>query len=210
MAGGECRHLALLPCPGVIVLLISPHLTLSKALSVLPQTQRQKGSPQDGRGLAPFTPDANSLVVVDCKSGCSRAMQFGWAKRGTWEPRGLRPPALAGSLAFASSRCSSFCQPPQPVCVPTRFSALCFPLPNPPAPAANQPAANEPSCPADPDIYSTIKKSQQNGKIPRFRRVRGGGELYTSDTVMQSEYRSVGSAALPFPAENLGCSGPFW
>uniref|UniRef100_A0A8C9NL31 Semaphorin 7A (JohnMiltonHagen blood group) n=1 Tax=Serinus canaria TaxID=9135 RepID=A0A8C9NL31_SERCA len=36
------------------------------------------------------------------------------------------------------------------------------------------------------DIYSTIKKSQQNGKIPRFRRVRGGGELYTSDTVMQN------------------------
>uniref|UniRef100_U3IUK9 Semaphorin 7A (JohnMiltonHagen blood group) n=1 Tax=Anas platyrhynchos platyrhynchos TaxID=8840 RepID=U3IUK9_ANAPP len=66
-------------------------------------TQRQKGSPQDGRGLAPFTPDANSLVVVDY-----------------------------------------------------------------------------------PDIYSTIKKSQQNGKIPRFRRVRGGGELYTSDTVMQN------------------------
>ncbi|XP_066860006.1 semaphorin-7A isoform X3 [Anser cygnoides] len=66
-------------------------------------TQRQKSSPQDGRGLAPFTPDANSLVVVDY-----------------------------------------------------------------------------------PDIYSTIKKSQQNGKIPRFRRVRGGGELYTSDTVMQN------------------------
>lgn len=50
-----------------------------------------------------------------------------------------------------------------------------------------QPAANEPSCAAGHDIYSTIKKSQQNGKIPRFRRVRGGGELYTSDTVMQSE-----------------------
>ncbi|NXL90464.1 SEM7A protein, partial [Alectura lathami] len=66
-------------------------------------TQRQKNSSQDGRGLAPFTPDTNSLVVVDY-----------------------------------------------------------------------------------PDIYSTIKKSQQNGKIPRFRRVKGGEELYTSDTVMQN------------------------
>lgn len=55
-------------------------------------------------------------------------------------------------------------------------------------PLRKQPAANEPSHPAGHDIYSTIKKSQQNGKIPRFRRVRGGGELYTSDTVMQSEY----------------------
>lgn len=45
-----------------------------------------------------------------------------------------------------------------------------------------------PCCPTGQDIYSTIKKSQQNGKIPRFRRVRGGGELYTSDTVMQSEW----------------------
>ncbi|XP_067161582.1 semaphorin-7A isoform X3 [Apteryx mantelli] len=65
--------------------------------------QKKKGSPSDGRGIAPFSPDSNSLVVVDGH-----------------------------------------------------------------------------------DIYSTIKKSQQNGKIPRFRRVRGGGELYTSDTVMQN------------------------
>ncbi|XP_009680944.2 semaphorin-7A isoform X1 [Struthio camelus] len=65
--------------------------------------QKKKGSPWDGRGIAPFSPDSNSLVIVDGH-----------------------------------------------------------------------------------DIYSTIKKSQQNGKIPRFRRVRGGGELYTSDTVMQN------------------------
>ncbi|NWY71015.1 SEM7A protein, partial [Erithacus rubecula] len=68
-----------------------------------PQTQRKESPPWDGRGIAPFTPDSNTLVVVDGQ-----------------------------------------------------------------------------------DIYSTIKKSQQNGKIPRFRRVRGGGELYTSDTVMQN------------------------
>uniref|UniRef100_A0A8C3QY14 Semaphorin 7A (John Milton Hagen blood group) n=1 Tax=Cyanoderma ruficeps TaxID=181631 RepID=A0A8C3QY14_9PASS len=66
-------------------------------------TQRKESLPWDGRGIAPFTPDSNTLVVVDGQ-----------------------------------------------------------------------------------DIYSTIKKSQQNGKIPRFRRVRGGGELYTSDTVMQN------------------------
>ncbi|XP_061451351.1 semaphorin-7A isoform X2 [Rhineura floridana] len=34
------------------------------------------------------------------------------------------------------------------------------------------------------DIYSTIKKHQYNGRIPRFRRIRGSAELYTSDTVM--------------------------
>ncbi|XP_050759536.1 semaphorin-7A isoform X1 [Gymnogyps californianus] len=66
-------------------------------------TQRKERTSWDGRGIAPFTPDSNTLVVVDGH-----------------------------------------------------------------------------------DIYSTIKKSQQNGKIPRFRRVRGGGELYTSDTVMQN------------------------
>lgn len=70
-----------------------------------------------------------------------------------------------------------------------------------------QPAANEPSCPIGHDIYSTIKKSQQNGKIPRFRRVRGGGELYTSDTVMQSKYggdsEGVGPAALSHQADKL-------
>ncbi|NXC49401.1 SEM7A protein, partial [Penelope pileata] len=65
--------------------------------------EKQRGPSEDGRGLAPFTPDTNSLVVVDSR-----------------------------------------------------------------------------------DIYSTIKKSQQNGKIPRFRRVKGGEELYTSDTVMQN------------------------
>ncbi|XP_037767334.1 semaphorin-7A [Chelonia mydas] len=36
------------------------------------------------------------------------------------------------------------------------------------------------------DIYSTISLHQHNGKIPRFRQVRGTGELYTSDTVMQN------------------------
>ncbi|XP_010160664.1 semaphorin-7A, partial [Antrostomus carolinensis] len=66
-------------------------------------TQKKESTSWDGRGIAPFTPDSNTLVVVDGH-----------------------------------------------------------------------------------DIYSTIKKSQQNGKIPRFRRVRGGGELYTSDTVMQN------------------------
>uniref|UniRef100_A0A8C3IJT4 Semaphorin 7A (JohnMiltonHagen blood group) n=1 Tax=Chrysemys picta bellii TaxID=8478 RepID=A0A8C3IJT4_CHRPI len=35
-------------------------------------------------------------------------------------------------------------------------------------------------------IYSTISLHQHNGKIPRFRQVRGTGELYTSDTVMQN------------------------
>ncbi|XP_015676455.1 semaphorin-7A [Protobothrops mucrosquamatus] len=36
------------------------------------------------------------------------------------------------------------------------------------------------------DIYSTIRKYQSNGRIPRFRRVRGAAELYTSDTVMKN------------------------
>lgn len=36
-------------------------------------------------------------------------------------------------------------------------------------------------------MYSTIRKQEYNGKIPRFRRIRGESELYTSDTVMQSE-----------------------
>ncbi|XP_044306577.1 semaphorin-7A isoform X2 [Varanus komodoensis] len=36
------------------------------------------------------------------------------------------------------------------------------------------------------DIYSTIKKHQYNGRIPRFRRIRGSAELYTSDTVMNN------------------------
>ncbi|XP_006020348.1 semaphorin-7A [Alligator sinensis] len=36
------------------------------------------------------------------------------------------------------------------------------------------------------DIYSTHKKHLYNGKIPRFRRARGSGELYTSDTAMQN------------------------
>lgn len=74
-------------------------------------------------------------------------------------------------------------------------------------PLQKQPAANKPFYPTGHDIYSTIKKSQQNGKIPRFRRVRGGGELYTSDTVMQSKYRGnpegVGPAALPLQADEL-------
>lgn len=37
------------------------------------------------------------------------------------------------------------------------------------------------------EVYSTIRKQEYNGKIPRFRRIRGESELYTSDTVMQSE-----------------------
>ncbi|XP_067390816.1 semaphorin-7A [Emydura macquarii macquarii] len=36
------------------------------------------------------------------------------------------------------------------------------------------------------DVYSTISMHWNNGKIPRFRRVRGAAELYTSDTVMQN------------------------
>ena len=43
-----------------------------------------------------------------------------------------------------------------------------------------------PLCPGD-EVYSTIRKQEYNGKIPRFRRIRGEIELYTSDTVMQSE-----------------------
>uniref|UniRef100_A0A6I8P865 Semaphorin 7A (JohnMiltonHagen blood group) n=1 Tax=Ornithorhynchus anatinus TaxID=9258 RepID=A0A6I8P865_ORNAN len=35
-------------------------------------------------------------------------------------------------------------------------------------------------------VYSTIKKQEHNGKIPRFRRIKGDPELYTSDTVMQN------------------------
>uniref|UniRef100_A0A670JYT4 Semaphorin 7A (JohnMiltonHagen blood group) n=1 Tax=Podarcis muralis TaxID=64176 RepID=A0A670JYT4_PODMU len=36
------------------------------------------------------------------------------------------------------------------------------------------------------DIYSTIRKHQYNGRTPRFRRIRGYTELYTSDTVMNN------------------------
>jgi hypothetical protein len=43
-----------------------------------------------------------------------------------------------------------------------------------------------PRSPGD-EVYSTIRKQEYNGKIPRFRRIRGENELYTSDTVMQSE-----------------------
>lgn len=43
-----------------------------------------------------------------------------------------------------------------------------------------------PCIPGD-EVYSTIRKQEYNGKIPRFRRIRGDSELYTSDTVMQSE-----------------------
>lgn len=43
-----------------------------------------------------------------------------------------------------------------------------------------------PLCPGD-EVYSTIRKQEYNGKIPRFRRIKGEIELYTSDTVMQSE-----------------------
>lgn len=43
-----------------------------------------------------------------------------------------------------------------------------------------------PTIPGD-EVYSTIRKQEYNGKIPRFRRIRGESELYTSDTVMQSE-----------------------
>lgn len=43
-----------------------------------------------------------------------------------------------------------------------------------------------PPCPGE-EVYSTIRKQEYNGKIPRFRRIQGEIELYTSDTVMQSE-----------------------
>lgn len=46
-----------------------------------------------------------------------------------------------------------------------------------------------PAIPGD-EVYSTIRKQEYNGKIPRFRRIRGESELYTSDTVMQSESNS--------------------
>ncbi|KAG5198185.1 hypothetical protein R6Z07F_015698 [Ovis aries] len=36
------------------------------------------------------------------------------------------------------------------------------------------------------EVYSTIRKQEYNGKIPRFRRIKGEIELYTSDTVMQN------------------------
>ncbi|XP_054421128.1 semaphorin-7A [Pteronotus mesoamericanus] len=36
------------------------------------------------------------------------------------------------------------------------------------------------------EVYSTIRKQEYNGKIPRFRRIQGEIELYTSDTVMQN------------------------
>ncbi|NP_001274409.1 semaphorin-7A precursor [Callithrix jacchus] len=36
------------------------------------------------------------------------------------------------------------------------------------------------------EVYSTIRKQEYNGKIPRFRRIKGETELYTSDTVMQN------------------------
>ncbi|XP_006866630.1 PREDICTED: semaphorin-7A [Chrysochloris asiatica] len=36
------------------------------------------------------------------------------------------------------------------------------------------------------EVYSTIRKQEYNGKIPRFRRIEGESELYTSDTVMQN------------------------
>ncbi|XP_076979913.1 semaphorin-7A isoform X2 [Tamandua tetradactyla] len=35
-------------------------------------------------------------------------------------------------------------------------------------------------------VYSTIRKQEYNGKVPRFRRIQGESELYTSDTVMQN------------------------
>ena len=46
-----------------------------------------------------------------------------------------------------------------------------------------------PLCPGD-EVYSTIRKQEYNGKITRFRRIKGDSELYTSDTVMQSESSS--------------------
>lgn len=57
-------------------------------------------------------------------------------------------------------------------------SRSCLPLPMP-----------LPPCPGD-EVYSTIRKQEYNGKIPRFRRIQGEIELYTSDTVMQSESSS--------------------
>uniref|UniRef100_G3WM75 Semaphorin 7A (JohnMiltonHagen blood group) n=1 Tax=Sarcophilus harrisii TaxID=9305 RepID=G3WM75_SARHA len=39
---------------------------------------------------------------------------------------------------------------------------------------------------SDDHVYSTIRKQEYNGKIPRFRRIGGERELYTSDMVMQN------------------------
>ncbi|XP_036593168.1 semaphorin-7A [Trichosurus vulpecula] len=39
---------------------------------------------------------------------------------------------------------------------------------------------------SDDQVYSTIRKQEYNGKIPRFRRIGGERELYTSDMVMQN------------------------
>lgn len=60
----------------------------------------------------------------------------------------------------------------------TSRSYLLLPMPLPPYPGD--------------EVYSTIRKQEYNGKIPRFRRIQGEIELYTSDTVMQSESGSAG------------------
>uniref|UniRef100_A0A9L0JWD4 Semaphorin-7A n=1 Tax=Equus asinus TaxID=9793 RepID=A0A9L0JWD4_EQUAS len=54
----------------------------------------------------------------------------------------------------------------------TSRSYLLLPMPLPPYPGD--------------EVYSTIRKQEYNGKIPRFRRIQGEIELYTSDTVMQN------------------------
>lgn len=71
--GGGCGHRAPLHLPDFLGL-----------ISVLPQTQRKESASWDGRGIAPFTPDSNTLVVVDGKSDCSHifsrsAVWEGWA-----------------------------------------------------------------------------------------------------------------------------------
>lgn len=90
----------------------------------------------------------------------------------------------------------------------------CLPLPVPLPPRAGD------------EVYSTIRKQEYNGKIPRFRRIQGEIELYTSDTVMQSTsgsswargWRGVhaqGSGrnprvpwGLPGPSRHWGPEGP--
>ncbi|RLV63367.1 hypothetical protein DV515_00018342, partial [Chloebia gouldiae] len=118
-------------------------------------TQRKESPPWDGRGIAPFTPDSNTLVVVD----------------------GEDPSKDLSLLPFKDcvSGLAFLFRSHHPCDAQEVLAAVTPPHPLP-----------TPCCPTGQDIYSTIKKSQQNGKIPRFRRVRGGGELYTSDTVMQN------------------------
>ncbi|KAI5163825.1 Semaphorin-7A [Manis pentadactyla] len=57
------------------------------------------------------------------------------------------------------------------------------------------------------EVYSTIRKQEFNGKIPRFRRIQGEVELYTSDTVMQTD--ALGVWAVRVGTEGLLSLPPF-